>query len=331
MTADHALHSVFHQSSVSSYFFQPYVSVARRRAEAEKRITKLTRQGASLSPVRLAGRTIASTFWGKAWCKQIESFSDYENRLPRGRSYVRNNAVIDLQIAPGKVTALVMGSSLYEQIISITPISPVRWQSIKGACSGQIDSLVELLQGRLSDGVMGVITHRQEGMFPLPAEIKMDCSCPDWAGLCKHLAAVLYGIGARLDSKPELLFTLRGADHTELITGVVSVPVSPGAAAVGLDEASLAEVFGIEIDSSGGLQETVSISKPTGKRKVKEPPIPAKAVKSGSRKHQLQPPKSEVKTRAKGKKTKTTRRTKPPGKSKTLAVGKKRTPAVKRR
>ncbi len=316
---------------MSSYFFQPYVSVGQRRADAAKRIAKMTKQGASPSPVQLTGRVIASTFWGKAWCKQIESFSDYENRLPRGRSYVRNNAVIDLQVAPGKVTALVMGSSLYEQTISITPISPGRWKSIKGACSGQIDSLVELLQGRLSDGVMSVITHRQEGMFPLPAEIKMDCSCPDWAGLCKHLAAVLYGIAARLDSKPELLFTLRGADHTELITGAVSVPASPGAVAVGLDDASLAEVFGIEIDSGGGQQETVPISKPTGKRRVKEPPIPAKVVKSGTSKHQRQLPKSEVKTHAKGKKTTAKRRTKPPGKSKTRAVGKKRTPALKRR
>jgi len=314
---------------MSSYFFQPYVSVGQRRAAAAKRITKMTRQGASLSPVQLTGRAIASTFWGKAWCKQIESFSDYENRLPRGRSYVRNNAVIDLQVAPGKVTALVMGSSLYEQTISITPISPGRWQSIKGACSGQIDSLVELLQGRLSNGVMAVITHRQEGMFPLPAEIKMDCSCPDWAGLCKHLAAVLYGIGARLDSKPELLFTLRGADHTELITGAVSVPASPSAAAVGLDDASLAEVFGIEIDSGSDEHKPPVISKP--KRKLKESAIPANATKSGSGKHQRQRPKSEARTRAKRKKTKTTRRTKPPGKSKTQAVGKKRTPAVKRR
>jgi uncharacterized Zn finger protein len=316
---------------MSSYFFQPYVSVGKRRADAAKRITKMTRQGVSLSPVQLTGRAIASTFWGKAWCKQIESFSDYENRLPRGRSYVRNNAVIDLQVAPGKVTALVMGSSVYEQTISITPISPGRWQSIKGACSGQIDSLVELLQGRLSDGVMSVITHRQEGMFPLPVEIKMDCSCPDWAGLCKHLAAVLYGIGARLDSKPELLFTLRGADHTELITGAVSIPASPGAAAAGLDDASLAEVFGIEIDTGAEEQEPPVISKPKEKRKEKKPPMPAKAVKSGSGKGREQRPKSEARTRAKGKNTNGKRRTKPPGKSKTQAVGKKRTPAVKRR
>ncbi|MGH7959829.1 MAG: hypothetical protein ACREH8_22835, partial [Opitutaceae bacterium] len=173
-------------------------------------------------------------------------------RLPRGRTYVRNGSVIDLQIASGKISAMVMGSQLYRGTIAIAPLAPQRWKAIKAACSGKIDSLVGLLQGRLSDAVMRIITDRDSGLFPAPSEIKLDCSCPDWADLCKHHAAVLYGVGARLDAQPELLFVLRGVDHLELIgaaadASVLTAPDSNGGAA--MDAAQMADVFGIEIDA----------------------------------------------------------------------------------
>jgi len=196
--------------------FRPYVSVAERRAKAAKHATKLAKGGVKLAPVTLAGKKIAATFWGKAWCAHLESFSDYANRLPRGRTYVRNGSVIDLQIAPGKITAKVMGSELYEETITIAPLAAKRWAAVKAECAGKIDSLVGLLQGRLSDAVMGIITDRERGLFPAPAEIKLECSCPDWASMCKHVAAVLYGVGARLDNDPELLFRLRHVDPQEL-------------------------------------------------------------------------------------------------------------------
>jgi len=230
---------------MSYYGWKPYVPVAARRAQAAKKAAKFAKSGRQLSPVSIEGRAIAKTFWGKSWCDHLESFSDYENRLPRGRTYARNGSILDLQISQGVISALVMGSSLYEITFSITPLPESRWKAIKARSTGQIDSLVELLQGRFSDAVMRVITDRDSGLFPAPTEIKKSCSCPDWAGLCKHLAAVLYGIGARLDEKPELLFLLRGVDHTELLESAPAGAVDSGTS--GIDANDLADVFGIEI------------------------------------------------------------------------------------
>ena len=229
--------------------YRPYVTAAQRRATAEKHAQKLAKKGAKLAPVKIEGRAIATTFWGKAWCGHLESFSDYENRLPRGRTYVRNGSVIDLQIAPGKITAQVMGSSLYRGTIVIAPLAAKRWKAIKAECAGKIDSLVGLLQGRLSDAVMRVITDRDKGLFPAPSEIKLECSCPDWADMCKHIAAVLYGVGARLDAQPELLFVLRGVDHIELIGAAGdAAALAPAGGTNAVDAAHLSEVFGIEIE-----------------------------------------------------------------------------------
>ena len=167
----------------------------------------------------IEGRKIAKSFWGKSWCSNLERYSDFASRLPRGRSYVRNGLVVDLQIAAGKVAALVSGSELYESTITIAPVRATRWKAICRDCSGSIDSLVELLQGRLAKGVMDRVCREGDGLFPAPGEIKLSCSCPDWADMCKHVAAVLYGVGARLDEQPQLLFVLRGVDENELIAG----------------------------------------------------------------------------------------------------------------
>jgi uncharacterized Zn finger protein len=232
------------------YGFQPYVSVAKKRANAAKTIAKLQKNGQKLSPVTIEGNKIARTFWGKAWCDNLESYSDYENRLPRGRSYLRNGSVVDLQITPGKVTALVNGSSLYKVQVDMKSVKPDCWSCIKRECAGQIGSLIELLQGKLSAGVMGVITRRDGGLFPKPAEIKKSCSCPDWADMCKHVAAVLYAIGARLDREPELLFVLRGVDHLDLITqaGDVSAITKGPSDVKTIAGDALADVFGIELE-----------------------------------------------------------------------------------
>jgi len=203
----------------SYYGWGPYVPVARRRANAERELAKLSKKsGALVSPVVLEGRTIARTFWGKAWCDNLEAYSDFANRLPRGRTYVRNGSVVDLRIAPGRVTARVAGSDLYNIEIKIKPLTAKLWKSIQSECAGKIDSLMELLQGRLSSAVMEIVTRPERGLFPTPREIELDCSCPDWADLCKHVAASLYGVGARLDQKPELLFLLRGVDAADLIS-----------------------------------------------------------------------------------------------------------------
>ncbi|HRP06136.1 MAG TPA: SWIM zinc finger family protein [Opitutaceae bacterium] len=256
--------------------WRPYQSVAERRAKALAHAKKMEKSGVAFAPVTIEGRTIASTFWGKAWCRHLESFSDFSNRLPRGRSYVRNGSVLDLQIVPGKINAQVMGSSLYRGTVGIAPLKPEKWKAIKAECAGKIDSLVGLLQGRLSDAVMRVITDREKGLFPLPSEIKLECSCPDWASLCKHLAAVLYGVGARLDTQPELLFKLRGVDHLELISAAAEAPVlAQGATGADtLDDAQLASVFGIDIAA------TDKEAKPSLEVSVK--PVKAPAAKKKS-------------------------------------------------
>ena len=228
--------------------YPPYVPVAQRRAKAAREVQKRIKKGETVSPVVIEGRTIAHTFWGKAWCDNMESYSDYENRLPRGRTYVRNGSVVDLQIKPGQITALVSGSELYKIAITIAPLPAHEWASIKTRCAGQVCSLVELLQGKLSKSVIEIVTAHEGGLFPKPREIKKSCSCPDSAGLCKHLAAVLYGIGARLDHKPELLFLMRKVDHLELIEEATSrVGKKTNTSKKTVAATDVASVFGIEL------------------------------------------------------------------------------------
>ncbi|MCL2647009.1 MAG: SWIM zinc finger family protein [Phycisphaerales bacterium] len=227
-----------------------YVPVAKRRADAHKEMDKLRKKGQTITPVTIEGRTIARSFWGKGWCDHMESFHDFANRLPRGRTYVRNGSVVHLEISRGKIFAHVAGSSLYKVSIEIDLLPQKRWADIKRACSGQIASLVDLLQGRLSDGVMRQVIDRDTGLFPQPKEFKLNCSCPDWADMCKHVAAVCYGVGARLDHSPELLFLLRGVDHTELMSeSSVAAVVNQGAAGAKSKRiaANLSEVFGIDL------------------------------------------------------------------------------------
>ena len=164
---------------------------------------------------------IATTFWGKAWCGNLESYSDYSNGLLCGPTYARNGSIIDLQIDCGTVKAIVSGSEIYEVGIDITPLGKAEWKKIKQECSRSINSLIDLLQGRFSQGVMERLSRQNEGLFPKPKEIGVRCSCPDWAVLCKHVSAVLYGVGARLDTDPEMLFRLRNVDHLELIRQAV--------------------------------------------------------------------------------------------------------------
>jgi uncharacterized Zn finger protein len=228
------------------------VSVGERQARAEKTLEKLRNKGVPIDPVRLDGKTIARTFWGKAWCDNLERYSDFSNRLPRGRSYVRNGSVVDLQIGPGTVTARVAGTRLYDVRVDIDPLPRDRWAAIRDECTGAIGSLVELLQGKLSRAVMEVITRPGAGLFPSPAEIRMSCSCPDWAVLCKHVAAALYGAGARLDDRPELLFLLRGVDHLELVASAAAEDaLAPPTTAPTIQGADLGDLFGIDLDTSG--------------------------------------------------------------------------------
>lgn len=243
-----------------------YISVAERKQQALKKMKTLQQSGAQLKPVAPASTRglIANSFWGKAWCKHLEAFSDYAYRLPRGRSYIRHSAVIDLQIQPQTITALVNGSELYELTIAIDLLPATKWTAIKSRCRGQIGSLIELLQGKFSNQIMSLVTDSGNGLFPQPNEIHFNCNCPDWADMCKHIAAALYGVGVRLDQSPELLFTLRGVDHGELIaldSDLNDLTKASSRHRRTLQADSLNAVFGIELDNHDSPDEAAT--KPT--------------------------------------------------------------------
>jgi len=281
------------------YGWRPYVPVSKRRAQARNKMDSLRKKGVDIQPVTIEGRKIAKTFWGEAWCDHLESYSDYANRLPRGRTYVRNGSVCHLEINQGEILAKVAGSELYNIRIQIKTLPANKWKAIKARCAGEVGSLLELLQGKLSGHVMQVVTDRNEGLFPSPGEISLKCDCPDWAVMCKHVAAVLYGVGARLDQKPELLFKLRGVDHEELIAADAEAAVSAATSrgkSKRLDGGELSDVFGIDLDTSEAPAVTKVPRKKAAKKtttdapstraakKAPKPAAEAAAVKKGAKK-----------------------------------------------
>ena len=229
--------------------WKPYVPVAARRARALREMNKLRKKGRRIQPVEIEGRTIARSVWGKRWCDHLESHSDYANRLPRGRTYVRNGSVCHLEVHPGRIEAIVSGSELYTVSVRIEKLKAAVWRSIKTRCSGQIGSMLELLQGKLSGQVMSVVSDPEDGLFPKPREIGFTCTCPDWATMCKHVASVLYGVGSRLDRHPESLFLLRGVDAEELIAAELALPGDAAAGDDTLADDALAGIFGVDIDA----------------------------------------------------------------------------------
>jgi len=268
---------------MSYHGWRPYVSVAQRRAKALRKMEKLRKKGKNIQPIEIEGRTIARSFWGKAWCEHLESFSDFENRLPRGRTYVRNGSVCHLAIKAGQIEAMVSGSELYKVTIKIKPLKPAVWKAIKKQCSGQIGSMLELLQGQLSDHVMSIVTDRKKGLLPLPGQIELGCNCPDWAVMCKHVSAVLYGIGNRLDSQPELLFTLRDVDASELIAGDISLPDSAVGVGKTIADDQIADIFGVDMDLDVPVDKKAPSKSPARKkqatRKVKTAPKQKKTAR----------------------------------------------------
>jgi uncharacterized Zn finger protein len=248
-----------------------YVSVAERRATAKRKLAALSKQGKQCRPVVIEGRKIAHTFWGTAWCNNLETYSDFANRLPRGRSYARNGSVIDLAIDTGEVTALVSGSQVYAVKITVKPQPKAAWSAIVAECTGKIGSLVDLLQGKLSPSVMAVVAREKTGLFPTPREITFRCSCPDGASMCKHVAATLYGVGARLDEEPAVLFRLRHVDPEALIRHAAA-PARNGeaeqpAADRNLAGVDLSALFGIEIETqpASATAEDTSKSRSRGR------------------------------------------------------------------
>jgi uncharacterized Zn finger protein len=251
-----------------SYFsWRPYVPVAKRQRQAERELVKLGKNGMSPSPVKVEGRKIANSFWGRSWCENLERYSDFASRLPRGRSYVRNGLVVDLKITRSEVTARVSGSELYKVKIRVSPVKAPQWRAICRDCAGSINSLVELLQGRVAKSVMERVCSKGDGLFPAPTEITLSCSCPDWADMCKHVAATLYGVGARLDKEPDLLFVLRNVDEQELLAGAGGDLSFAQAASTTmlLGDGDVAALFGLEMAQTADV-ETPSSKTEQGRR-----------------------------------------------------------------
>ena len=247
-----------------SFDYNEYIPVAVRRAKALQKMDKLRKSGEDIQPIEpFKTRGISKSFWGKAWCQHLESFSDYENRLPRGRTYVRNGSVCHLGIEKETAHAIVSGSEMYKLSIHITPLDPKKWAIMKDRCKGKIGSLIELLQGRISDEVMEIVTDPKNGLFPHPKEIRFNCNCPDWADMCKHVAASMYGIGVRLDTEPELLFKLRGVNHEELIAldaDLDTMTHKRSRRRRTLASEALEDVFGVELED----EESGPTFEPTG-------------------------------------------------------------------
>jgi len=247
-----------------SYFrFPKYVSVAEKKEKAAKKLQQLKKKRPDIQPIIIEGNTLAKTWWGKAWNNNLTKYADYSNRVGRGRSYLRHGAVLDLKIESGMVHALVQGSSStpYRVDIAIQKISKSSWKKIKGECQGKIDSLQELLHGKFPKALAETFISKDHGLFPSPREIEFDCSCPDWADMCKHVAAVLFGIGSRLDDDPMLFFKLRGIDGNELVAQAVkdntSQLLKKAKKKTGrvLDNIDISDVFGIDMDADSGSAE----------------------------------------------------------------------------
>ena len=239
---------------MSWWYGRDYESVDQKRRKAAKLIETLRKKHPDIKPVCIEGRTLAKSFWGKAWCKQMDLMADHDNRLPRGRSYARNGAICHLEIRRGEVEAWISGTHMYTVRVRVKPLAPAHWERIQAACRGKIATMLDLLQGKLSKEVMAVVADPESGIFPKPDEIDYDCSCPDWAKLCKHAAAVFYGIGSRLDEEPELLFLLRHADPVELFSLDMTALATDEEESV-LGGVALGNLFGIELLADAGAPD----------------------------------------------------------------------------
>jgi uncharacterized Zn finger protein len=245
------------------YGFPRYVSVGEKRAKAQHKLKQLQKKNPGIQPIVIDGNKLAHTWWGKAWNKNLECYADYSNRIGRGRSYVRHGAVLDLKIKPGKVDALVQGArrSPYKVEIKIKSISKASWKKLKQDSAGELASLQELLDGRFPKALNEIFTAKGKGLFPSPAEIDFKCSCPDWAYMCKHVAATLYGIGTRLDEDPGLFFVLRKAKVEDLITEAVQekskklLKQAQRKTSRVMEDTDLADVFGIEIEDAAAMEK----------------------------------------------------------------------------
>lgn len=238
---------------MSRYGYPKSETVTEKKIKAAIAVEKLKKKNPEIEPVIIVGTTLAKSWWGKAWNLNLESYADYKSRIARGKSYVRSNTVLDLKITKGIVDAKVQGSRAkpYDIRIMIDPLSNEKWEQIIAICNHRIDSLEQLIEGKFPKELEVLFTDKKYGLFPTPKEIHFSCSCPDWASMCKHVAAVLYGVGARLDANPMLFFDLRSLEGHELIRKSMAQKVENMLKNAGkksersIDDQDVLEVFGL--------------------------------------------------------------------------------------
>ena len=266
-----------------------YTPIHEKQDKAKRSQARLAKSHGTLQPVVASGRALATSWWGQAWNENLERYSDYSNRLPRGRSYLRGGMVLHLAITPGKVEALVQGSrpAPYAVTVNVAALKAAKWAKARAACAGQLESLQALLSGQFPDALKDLFMVQGGGLFPAPAEITFDCTCPDWASMCKHVAAVLYGVGTRLDADPKLFFSLRQVSVEDLVakalqgTSAALIEKAGQAAGRALATADLGDVFGIDLDDApaAALPSTPAKAAPKrGKAKAAKPAAPARAT-----------------------------------------------------
>ena len=232
-----------------NFWGQNYTTVASLKARAA-RATKTLKDAEPVIP-HPHTRKMCLTWWGQEWCNNLESYADYRSRLERGRRYVRSNTVVDLKIFANQVKAKVQGTDLYEVTVDFAKPKPADIEKIKKLTGNRIANVEMLLKGNFPDELKELFTQNKPGLFPTPEEIKFDCDCLDWADMCKHVAAVMYGIGIRIDADPLQFFKLRGIDIDEFLTQVVDDKVANMLKNIDvksdriMKDANVATIFGI--------------------------------------------------------------------------------------
>lgn len=276
------------------YGYRPYVSVAERARRADRALKKLKKKNPSIQPISLKSTKLANTWWGRSWNLNLERYSDYYNRIGRGRSYVRSGAILDLQIGKGEIRSLVKGSrsTPYKVSVKIKPIRRNIWDQIKDLSKKRLESLQELLQGVFPNALKDAFLVQGKGLFPSPREIQLNCSCPDWAVMCKHVAATLYGVGVRLDENPNLFFTLRGIKVEELVSHAVTEQTSKllekakekrSLRIMNESDSKLAALFNIDMEKSAKVKQPQRKKKTKSLGKRKKARVSKRKVTTGEK------------------------------------------------
>ncbi len=297
--------------------YGPYVSKAEKIQKALKTREKMAKKGVVLDPVIVEERTISRTWWGQSWIQNLERYADYSNRLPRGRSYLRNGSILDLKIDSNKITALVTGSRSkpYKIGITIKSISKSAEAVLMKKGRESLDSMHSLLAGDFPPELKEEFFKQGSGLFPSPKEISIDCSCPDWATMCKHVAGALYGVAVRLDEKPELFFTLRGIDIKPFVVSVAkeeskkllqkSKILSSRVLSSDESDDDMAELFGIALEGKIGNyvseekdepKKIIKIAKAVTKKATRRSPVKKENITLKKASAVNRPEKQEVKT-----------------------------------